>query len=71
MGHPTHRNDTTHRGLVPTDQLGTGTANASMYLRGDQTWQAGVGGRPLMVKDPANPVWYVLTDGDGNAIMVS
>ena len=30
--------------LVPTAQLGTGTAAASKFLRGDQTWAAGVSG---------------------------
>src|SRR3990172_8196024 len=27
-----------HRGLVPSTQLGTGTASASNFLRGDQQW---------------------------------
>ena len=31
-------------GLVPTDNLGTGTALASSYLRGDQTWKNIAGG---------------------------
>ena len=31
-------------GLVPTDNLGTGTVSASSYLRGDQTWKTITGG---------------------------
>ena len=36
--------------MVPTDQLGTGTANSGSFLRGDQTWQ------PVSVGYP--PTWY-------------
>lgn len=36
---PRHLNSEQHRGIVPTDQLGTGTANSTKYLAGDSTWQ--------------------------------
>ena len=36
--------------MVPTDQLGTGTANSGSFLRGDQTWQ------PVSVGYPST--WY-------------
>jgi hypothetical protein len=38
MARITHRNDRMHRGLVPTDQLGTGSASSSTVLLGNQTW---------------------------------
>jgi hypothetical protein len=37
-------------GLVPTARLGTGTASASKYLRGDQTWAA-VPTAQILIKD--------------------
>jgi hypothetical protein len=47
---PTHRHDEFHRGLVPTAQLGTGTATGK-FLRGDQTWAVSGGGWPLYTYD--------------------
>jgi hypothetical protein len=38
MAQPTHRHDTAHRGLVPTGQLGSGVADVTKVLYGDQTW---------------------------------
>jgi hypothetical protein len=40
MARITHRNDRMHRGLVPTAQLGSGSATSSTVLLGDQTWGA-------------------------------
>jgi hypothetical protein len=34
----TNLNPSNINGIVPTDKLGTGTANSSRFLRGDQTW---------------------------------
>jgi hypothetical protein len=43
MARITHRNDRMHRGLVPTDQLGTGSATSATVLLGNQTWGAAPG----------------------------
>jgi hypothetical protein len=43
MARVTHRNDRMHRGLVPTDQLGTGSATATTVLLGNQTWGSAPG----------------------------
>lgn len=55
--------------LVPTDQLGTGSAGVSTYLRGDQTWatvaasagevlmQDGVTGPPVPIETEARDDW--------------
>jgi hypothetical protein len=43
MARITHRNDRMHRGLVPTAQLGTGSATSTTVLLGNQTWGAAPG----------------------------
>jgi hypothetical protein len=44
MARRTHSNTVYHRDLVPTDQLGTGSASSATFLRGDQTWGTPAGG---------------------------
>jgi hypothetical protein len=43
MARITHRNDRMHRGLVPTAQLGTGSATSATVLLGNQTWGSAPG----------------------------
>jgi hypothetical protein len=66
MPQPTHRHDMAHRGLVPTDQLGTGTPDGTQFLRDDHTWQvpAGGGGASLTVKDEGSPLATAATSLD-------
>jgi hypothetical protein len=46
MTTPKHLNEEVHRGLVPTDQLGAGAADATVFLRGDQAWAVVAGAPP-------------------------
>jgi hypothetical protein len=43
MGQPRHRHDVAHVGLVPIDQLATGTPDGSKFLRDDGSWATAPG----------------------------
>ena len=45
-------------GTVPTARLGSGTANSTTYLRGDQTWATISGGATLSNDTSTNATWY-------------
>ena len=45
-------------GTVPTARLGSGTANATTYLRGDQTWATVTGGASLTNDTTTNATYY-------------
>src|SRR6185312_8280824 len=56
----------TLNGLVPTANLGTGTASSSTFLRGDQTWQAISSFSPgfiVMYGATSAPTGWLLCDG--------
>lgn len=52
-------------GTVPTARLGAGLADATTYLRGDQTWAALVTATPKWTLLPKNGI-YTVTVGDVN-----
>jgi hypothetical protein len=62
-------------GTVPTARLASGTANASTYLRGDQTWATVSGGITLTNDTTTNASYYVTlttaTSGSISAANVS
>ncbi len=45
-------------GTVPTARLGSGTANSTTYLRGDQTWATISGGATLSNDTTTNATYY-------------
>jgi len=64
-------------GTVPTARLGTGTADATTYLRGDNTWATVTSGSSVTVSDDTStnavryPIFEDITSGTSTTVNVS
>jgi hypothetical protein len=62
-------------GTVPTARLGSGTANSTTFLRGDQTWATAISG--ISISDnasdtsPRYPAWTSSTSGSVTSLAVT